>query len=129
MTVAAVVIIAVLFVVLGSGGKLPESKDKSSGKPKVESRPTKSASSGGGWGVPNIGPVIAMGGGGTHTREVTREVIKEVEVPVSPRAVDCPYCRRSYVPADHQYACPACGAATPQELIEASQTPKDRPTN
>jgi len=125
LTAAAVVIVAVLFMVLGAGGKLPESKKKSSGSAKV-SNPTKSSSSGGGWGVPNIGPVIAMGGGRTHTREVTREVVKEVEVPVAPRAIDCPYCRRSYVPAEQDYACPACGAATPQELIDQSQAPKNR---
>ena len=32
----------------------------------------------------------------------------------------------SDVPAEQNYACPACGAATPQELIERSQAPKDR---
>lgn len=122
-TLAAVVIVAVLFVVLGAGGKLPESKKKSSGgKP----RPTQTSSSGGGFGIPPIGPVIAMGGGRTHTREVVRETVKEVEVPVAPRAIDCPYCKRSYVPAEHEYACPACGAATPQELIDESQAPKKR---
>ena len=125
VTAAAVVIIAVLFVVLGSGGKLPDSKKKSSGGAKVSS-PTKSSSSGGNWRAPNIGPIVTLGGGRTHTREVTREVVKEVEVPVAPRAIDCPYCRRSYVPAEQEYACPACGAATPQELIEESQAPKDR---
>lgn len=118
-TLAAVVIVAVLFVVLGAGGKLPESKKKSSGGGKP--RPTQTSSSGGGFGIPPIGPVIAMGGGRTHTREVVRETVKEVEVPVAPRAIDCPYCKRSYVPAEQEYACPACGAATPQELIDESQ--------
>jgi uncharacterized OB-fold protein len=47
-----------------------------------------------------------------------------VEVPVTPRAIDCPYCGRSYVPAEQDYACPACGAATLPELIEQSQAPK-----
>lgn len=124
-TLAAVVIVAVLFVVLGSGGKLPESKKKSSGSAKTQ-RPSQTSSSGGGFGMPNMGPIIAMGGGRTHTREVTREVVKEVEVPVAPRAIDCPYCKRSYVPAEQEYACPACGAATPQELIAESQAPKKR---
>jgi DNA-directed RNA polymerase subunit RPC12/RpoP len=128
VTVAAVVIVAVLFFVLGSGKGLPESssKKKSSGKAKVEPRPTSS----GGSGLPNLGPLVVLGGPGrTHTREVTREVVKEVEVPVAPRAIDCPYCGRSYVPADQNYACPACGAATPTELIEQSQAPKDRSEN
>lgn len=127
LTVAAVVIVAVLFFVLGSGKGLPESSSdkKSSGKSKV--KPKNIPSSSGGSGLPNLGPLVILGGPGrTHTREVTREVVKEVEVPVAPRAVDCPFCGRSYVPADKNYACPACGAATPKELIEESQAPKDR---
>lgn len=126
VTVAAVVIVAVLFFVLGSGRNISESssKRKSSNKPKVEARNTPSS---GNVGLPDIGPVVVLGGPGrTHTREVTREVVKEVEVPVAPRAIDCPYCGRSYVPAEQDYACPACGAATPPELIEQSQAPKDR---
>ena len=125
-TLAAVVIVAVLFVVLGAGGKLPESKKKSSGGGKQRTTQTSSSGGGGGFGLPHIGPIITMGGGRTHTREVVRETVKEVEVPVAPRAIDCPYCKRSYVPADHEYACPACGAATPQELIDESQAPKKR---
>ena len=128
LTVASVVIIAVLFFLLGAGGKLPESssKKKASGKPKVEARNIPSSS--GNVGFPDLGPVVILGGPGrTHTREVTREVVKEV--PVAPRAIDCPYCGRSYVPADQNYACPACGAATPPELIEQSQAPKDRSEN
>ena len=128
LTVAAVVIVAVLFFLLGSGRGLPESdsKKKSSGRAKVE--PRNSPSSSGGSRLPNIGPVVVLGGPGrTHTREVTREVVKEV--PVAPRSIDCPYCGRSYVPAEQEYACPACGAATPPELIEQSESPKDRSEN
>ena len=130
VTLASVVIVAVLFFVLSSGKGLPGSSDKKSGgKTKVEANKTPS-SSGGGWGIPNIGPVIAMGGAGrTHTREVTREVVREVEVPVTPRSIDCPYCGRSYIPAEQNYACPACGAATPKELIEESQAPKSTGSN
>ncbi|HLO33633.1 MAG TPA: hypothetical protein VK249_31075 [Anaerolineales bacterium] len=126
LTVAAVVIVAVLFFVLGSGKGLPESSSKksSSGKSKVQARPIAS----GGPGIPNLGPLVILGGPG-RTREVTREVVKEVEVPVAPRSVDCPYCRRSYVPVEQNYACPACGAATPPELLEESQAPKDRSEN
>jgi hypothetical protein len=127
VTVGFVVIVAVLFFVLGAGkGDFgSSSKKKSSGggsKPQAKSVP----SSSGGSGLPNLGPVVVLGGGRTHTREVTREVVKEVEVPVAPRAIDCPYCRRSYVPAEEEYACPACGAATPPELIEDSEKPKMR---
>lgn len=127
LTVAAVVIVAVLFFVLGSGKGLPESssKKKSSGKPKVEARSVPSSSHR--VDLPDLGPVVVLGGPGrTHTREVTREVVKEVEVPVAPRAIDCSYCGRSYVPAEQNYACPACGAATPPESIEVSQSPRDR---
>jgi hypothetical protein len=129
LTVASVVIVAVLFFVLGSGKGLPESSSnkKSSGKAKVEPR---SAPSSDRSGLPNLGPLVILGGPGrTHTREVTRELVKEVEVPVAPRAIDCQYCGRSYVPAEQNYACPACGAGTPPELIEQSQAPKDRPAN
>ena len=135
LTVAAVVIVAVLFLVLASGGKGltgGSSKRKSSGgggsKPLLKSMPTppSTSSSGGGSSLPNLGPVVVLGGGRTHTREVTREVVKEVEVPVAPRSIDCPYCKRSYVPAENEYACPACGAATPKELIEASEKPQAR---
>jgi len=136
LTVASVVIVAVLFLALGAGGKGltgGSSKKKSSGggvgKALISSAPKPSTNSGGAR-LPNIGNVVVLGGSGrTHTREVTREVVKEVEVPVAPRSVDCPYCSRSYVPADNNYACPACGAATPPELIEESQAPKDRSEN
>jgi len=126
LTVGAVVIVAVLFFLLGSGRGLPESSSnkKSSGKAKVQ--PRNSPSSSGNMGLPNMGPLVVLGGPGrTHTREVVREV----EVPVAPRSIDCPYCGRSYVPADQNYACPACGAATPPELIEQSQAPEDRSTS
>lgn len=128
LTVGAVVIVAVLFFLLGSGRGFPESSSskKSSGKAKVE--PRNIPSSRGNVGMPDYGPVIMMGGLG-RTREVTREVVKEVEIPVAPRSIDCPYCGRAYVPAEQDYACPACGAATPQELIEQSEAPKDRSEN
>jgi len=124
VTLASVVIVAVLFFVLSSGRDLPGSSDKKSGsKTNARAKGTPS-SSGGGFGIPPLGPVIMMGGlGRTQTREVTREVVKEV--PVAPRSIDCPYCKRSYVPAEQNYACPACGAATPKELIEESESPQE----
>lgn len=128
VTVAAVVILAVLFLVLGAGGKglsSGSSKKKSSGGGKPQASSVPSSTSSGRSNFPNVGNVVVLGSGRTHTREVVREVEKKVEVPVAPRAIDCPYCRRSYVPAENEYACPACGAATPQELIEVSQAPKE----
>ena len=127
LTAAAVVIVAVLFFVLAGGGKMPSGSKKkvSGGGSKVKASPTASSSRGSG--LPNLGNVVVLGNmGRTHTREVTREVVKEVEVPVAPRTIDCPFCSRSYVPADEKYICPSCGATTPEELIEESEAPKNR---
>lgn len=137
LTFAAVVIVAVLALVLGSGGKLPNSSGKKSSrsgsqggvssmgggsKPLARGMPT---TGGGGSGLPNVGNVVVLGGGrGGGTRTVTREVVKEVDVPVVPKPVDCPYCSRSYVPVEHEYICPSCGATTPEELIVQSQEPR-----
>lgn len=144
LTVAAVVIIAVLALVLFGGGKLPSggSNKKSSGsggRSSVRGRassgaskvmqaniPPSSPSSSSPRGV-NAGDVIILGGGGrTHTREVTKEVVKEVEVPIAPRSINCPNCNRAYVPADEKYICPSCGAPTPEELIVESEMPRER---
>ena len=127
VTIASVVIIAVLFFVLGSGNSGSSSGKKSSGK--AQANPVSSSSSAS-RGSSNLGPLVLLNSfGGSSTGGGTREVVKEVEVPVAPRAVDCPFCGRSYVPSDQNYACPACGAATPPELIEQSQAPKDRSAN
>ncbi|MBV6400501.1 MAG: hypothetical protein CNIPEHKO_00791 [Anaerolineales bacterium] len=126
LTVAAVVIVAVLFFVLGES-KGGGSSRSSGSKSKVSSGGSKSSSvSSSGWNAPNLGNVVVLGGGGTRTREVTKEVVKEVEVPVAPRSVTCPSCGRAYVPADEKYICPSCGAPTPQELIEESEKPRSR---
>ncbi|MEP7134168.1 MAG: hypothetical protein ABI904_04485 [Chloroflexota bacterium] len=124
VTVAAVVIVAVLALVLGdSKGSSSSSSSKSSSSKSSSSRSQSSSSSSSSSGS---GAFFFGGTGGTRT--VTREVVKEktVEVPVAPRTIDCPFCQRSYVPADNKYACPACGAATPVELIEESQKPKPK---
>ncbi len=155
VTLAAVVIIAVLFLVLGNmkGGSSSSSKSssksssRSSSKSSGSARPStqksglggglvggaavkkstsssspspRSSSSGG-------GDIFVLGGGGrtrVETREVTKEVIKEV--PKEPMPITCPFCSRSYVPIEHKYICPSCGAATPKNLIEESQMPKEK---
>jgi len=127
VTLAAVVIVAVLFFVLGEskGGSRSSSRSSSSsGGSKVSQKSVSSSSSG--WEVPNLGNVVVLGGGRTHTREVTKEVVKEVEVPVAPRSVNCPNCNRAYVPAEEKYICPSCGAPTPEELIVESEKPRKR---
>jgi hypothetical protein len=127
LTVASVVIVAVLFLVLSGGGKLPSGssgkKSSGGGGKKAQVSGGSSSSSSGGWGLPNLGNVVVLGGGRTRTREVIRE--KKVEVPVAPRSVNCPNCNRAYVPADEKYICPSCGAPTPKELIEESESPRE----
>lgn len=128
-TLAAVVIVAVLFFVLAAGGKGISSgsskRKSSSGGSKPLAKNATSSSSGSGF--PNLGNVVVLGGSGrTHTREVTKEVVKEVEVPVAPRSVNCPSCNRGYVPAEEKYICPSCGAPTPEELIVESEKPRAR---
>jgi len=124
VTLASVVIIAVLFLLLGNmkGGSGSSSKSKTSRKSSSRSsgsaKPSMQNRSG-------LGFPIFIGGGGTRveTREVTKEVVKEV--PKEPMPITCPFCSRSYIPVEHNYICPSCGAATPKELIEASQMPRD----
>ena len=139
LTVASVVIVAVLVAVLGGGaeglfgGKSSSSSSKSSSRSSSSSSSharvssSSSSSSSNNSRGSGLGDIFFLGGsGGTHTNTVTHEVVKEVEVPVAPRSVDCPFCHRSYVPAEQNYACPACGAATPKELIEESEQPRSK---
>lgn len=126
VTLASVVIIAVLFLLLGNmkGGSDSSSRKlsrnssrKSSSKSSNSAKPSMQNRSG-------LGGPIFFGGGGTRveTREVTKEVVKEV--PKQPMPITCPFCTRSYIPVEYKYICPSCGAATPKELIEESQEPK-----
>ncbi|MBI1794912.1 MAG: hypothetical protein HYR70_12100 [Chloroflexi bacterium] len=124
ITLAAVVIVAVLFALAGglsSGSKSSSSKSRArSSSASASQTSSTSHSPGFGYG----GSAIFLGGGGTRveTREVTREVVKEV--PKEPMPITCPFCGTSYIPAEHNYICPNCGAPTPKELIEQSQMPK-----
>jgi len=134
VTLAAVVIVAVLFLLLGnmkggSGSSSRKSSRKYSPKSPGSAKPSVQNNSGLGGSL--IGGAFHSGGnvfvGGNSTRVETREVTKEVlkEVPKEPMPITCPYCSRSYIPVEHNYICPSCGAATPKELIEESQMPKD----
>jgi hypothetical protein len=148
VTVASVVIIAVLFLLLGnmkgdsrSSSSKSNSSKSSSTKPSAKnsslgglvgmagavgkkSSEGSSSSSGGGSYHSGSGPIFINTGGRTRveTREVTKEVIREV--PKEPMPITCPFCTRSYVPIEHKYICPSCGAATPRDMIEESQIPK-----
>jgi len=133
VTVASVVIVAVLFLVLGNskgGGSKSSSRSKSSsskgnalGGAVLGGMAKKSSDGGSSGGHYHSGPIFMGGMGGTRveTREVTKEVVKEV--PKEPMPITCPFCTRSYIPVDFEYACPSCGAATPKDLIEESQMP------
>ncbi|RJP51922.1 MAG: hypothetical protein C4557_07255 [Anaerolineaceae bacterium] len=150
VTLAAVVIVAVLFLVLGnmkggssSSSSRSSSRSRSSSKSSGSAKPsasksglagsaaasaigkTSSSSSSGSGSYRSGGDVFVFGGGRTRveTREVTKEVVKEV--PKEPMPITCPFCSRSYVPIEHKYICPSCGAATPKNLIEESQMPKE----
>jgi hypothetical protein len=130
ITVAAVVIVAVLFAVLGSLGKGSSSKSSSKsssrsgggGKAVAAVSPSSSGSgSSGGGGVAggyfNPGPILF--GGGTNT--VTREIVHEVPVePPKPVAVKCENCGRPYIPSETKFACPNCGAPATSAMIELS---------
>lgn len=146
VTVAAVVIVAVLFFLLGntksgssssSKSSKSTSKSSSSSKPSLKTSSLKGAAMGGaiaknssssssfdGDSNHSSGPIF-IGSGGTRveTREVTKEVVKEI--PKEPMPITCPFCTRSYVPVEHKFICPSCGAATPRDLIEESQEPKE----
>ena len=112
ITVASVVILAVLFLVLASMGERDSGSRRSSRSP--------SASSGGsqGWGGFGLPWPIFMGGLGGPQQTVTREVIREVPTapaePPPPQPVQCPYCGSSYLPAENNFACPNCGATAPE---------------
>lgn len=149
VTLASVVIVAVLFLALGNmkGGSSSSKGGKSSPKSSSSSKSSAKGSNFGGGlaGAAGAGMKksssgssargsssnygggnIFLGGlGGTRveTREVTRDVIKEV--PKEPMPITCPFCTRSYVPVEHKFICPSCGAATSRGLIEESQEPTE----
>lgn len=127
ITLASVVIVAVLFVVLGAMGEGKSGSSSSRRSSGSSSSASASGSSGGGisggysgGSFSNLGPIFIGGVG--PSRVETREVVKEVPVaPPKPQPVTCPYCGRSYVPADNKYACPNCGGATTDELRAQSE--------
>ena len=114
VTVASVVIIAVLFVLasgMSNSKSSSSSKSSSDGSSRSRSSPSSSrSSSGSAWGG-DVGPIFV---GGTNTRTVTREVVREVPAePAPPQPITCPNCGRPYLPANTDYICPSCGAPAP----------------
>lgn len=116
ITLASVVIVAVLFFAVGAIGKGKSGGSKSSSS----SGSSRAASisgggSGGGW-MGGLGPIFVNTGSGTNT--VTHEVVREVPVaPPAPQPIKCPNCGRPYLPAENHFACPNCGAPTPPEFM------------
>ena len=134
LTVAAVVILAVFLALIGGG----KSSSKSSGSK------GSSSSRGGGIGSFLRDTGASSTGGGSYRgasippvflnieppQTVTREVVREVPVPVEPpppQPVVCPFCASAYVPAENNFACPNCGAATPKELLPPETGGTDSP--
>ena len=117
ITVAAVVIVAVLAVALFAMGEKGSGSSNSS-----RSRQSSSGGAGstgyGGWNMPLV--IGGIGGLGSPTQTVTREVVQVPTEPPKPKPIQCPYCGSSYVPEDSHFACPNCGAATPQEMLTSS---------
>ncbi len=113
VTVAAVVIVAALFLLLGGEGRSKSSSSRSRSKSgSGNSGKASTTSADRRWNGGGFGPVIL--GGGSGTRTVTREVVREVPVePAKPEPVTCPNCGRSYMPAETEYVCPGCGAPAP----------------
>ena len=132
ITLAAVVIIAVLFVVLGTTGE-GKSRSRSSSSSSKETLSSSSFGSGSsstrsGNVLTGVGPIFIGTGAPTHT--VTREVIREVPVePPAPQPINCPYCGRGYVPAETNFVCPSCGAATPKDLLLQDANAAQPPLN
>jgi hypothetical protein len=132
ITLASVVIVAVLFVVLSATGE-GKSRSRSSSSSSTKSSSSSLSSSGsssarGGNVFTGVGPIFI--GTGAPTRTVTHEVIRKVPVePPTPQPINCPYCGRGYVPAETNFVCPSCGAATPKDLLSpdagAQQPPAD----
>lgn len=132
ITVSFVVIIAVLFALAGLGleGKGSSSSKSSSpssssgGKSAVASPPISSGSTtySHNSGTGDLAAAVLLSNmGSTHT--VTHEVIHEVPVaPPPPQPITCPYCGKSYLPAENKFTCPGCGAATPKDLLPQDQT-------
>lgn len=122
ISLAAVVIVAVLFV-LFSGGSKSGSRSSSSGSKDgsgildgvgslLNGGSSGSSSSGGGPTFINLGgPIVA--------RTVTREIVHDAppEPDAAPQAFSCPNCGRPYMPTETKYACPNCGAPTPKGLF------------
>ena len=126
ISLAAVIIVAVLFVLIG-GSKGGRSSSSSSGKGFSLGSSGGSSGSASGGGLGSWSPIIIGSSMPTHT--VTREVVHEVPVaPPPPQPIKCPNCGTAYIPSEHKFICPNCGAPTPTELIGQSQPPTDAPT-
>ncbi len=114
LTVASVIIVAVLVMVLLAMG------EQGSGSSNSSRSRRSSIGGGGGTGYGGFVPIVmgGLGGFGSPTQTVTREVVREVPVaPPKPQPIQCPYCGSSYVPEDTHFTCPNCGAAAPREQL------------
>jgi hypothetical protein len=122
ITVFAVVILAVLFVALGAMG------DRESRSSSSRASGSNSSSIGNGGQGPGYGfwPIF-IGGLGWPGRPVAREVVREVPTePPPPQPIECPFCGQTYVPAQTNFTCPHCGAATPKEKLPSGAVQNEK---
>ncbi len=117
ITLAAVLIVAVLFALLGDSKSGSSSSSSSSSHSSSGSSGSwlNLGSSGGSSG--SSGGLNLNIGGIAGKQVVTHEVVREVPiVPPPPMPITCPFCGRPYLAAANNFACPNCGAATPDNL-------------
>ncbi len=119
ITVASVVIVAVLALVLVAMGEQSSGSSNSS-------RSHRSGHGGAmGMGYGGFTPLVigGLGGLGSPTQTVTREVIREVPAaPPKPQPIKCPYCDSSYLPDETHFVCPNCGAPAPAPAAGNKET-------
>jgi Zn finger protein HypA/HybF involved in hydrogenase expression len=123
ISLAAVVIVAVLFVLAsGSSSKSRSARSSSSSSASGGSSLADSVGSFlGGGSAPTYrggGPTFINLGGPLVTHTVTREVVHDAPKEIAkPQPFPCPNCGRPYMPSETNYACPNCGAPTPKGLF------------
>ena len=113
ITLAAVLIVAVLFALLGDS----KSGSSSSSSSRAGSSGSGSSFSLGGSSSGSSGGSLNLNFGSSAGKQVViQQVAAGAPVVPPPVPVTCPFCGRPYLAATNNFACPNCGAATPDNL-------------
>lgn len=113
ITLAAVLIVAVLFALLGDS----KSGSSSSSSSRASSSGSGSSFSLGGSSSGSSGGSLNLNFGSSAGKQVVvQQVAAGAPVVLPPVPVTCPFCGRPYLAATNNFACPNCGAATPDNL-------------